>query len=114
MSSRRTTSSMPARTRAWDLIAYSYALYPGWTDYDLYGSNWDIRINPQGWNPGGYDDELVDGLIRQVLVSPNLNSQGILLDQLQQQVNENLFALWFGFPSEPRAGSDCHSGIPAE
>jgi ABC-type transport system substrate-binding protein len=90
-----------ANTRAWDLIAYSYALYPGFTDYDLYGSNWDIRINPQGWNPGGYNNEEVDDLIKKILISPNLTSQGNLLDRLQQIVNgDDLFGLWFGFPND--------------
>lgn len=90
-----------ANTRNWDLIAYSYSLYPGFTDYDLYGSNWDIRINPQGWNPGGYDNEEVDDLLKKILISPNLTSQANLLDRLQQAVNgEDLFGLWFGFPND--------------
>lgn len=90
-----------ANTRAWDLIAYSYALYPGFTDYDLYGSNWDIRINPQGWNPGGYNNDDVDNLLKKILISPNLTSQANLLDRLQQIVNgEDLFGLWFGFPND--------------
>jgi peptide/nickel transport system substrate-binding protein len=90
-----------ASSRAWDLIAYSYGLYPGFTYYDLYGSNWDIRINPQGWNPGGYNNEEVDDLIKKILISPNLTSQANLLDRLQQIVNgEDLFGLWFGFPND--------------
>jgi peptide/nickel transport system substrate-binding protein len=86
--------------RDYDLIAYSYALYPGFTDYDLYGSNWDIRINPQGWNPGGYHNEDVDSLIKKILISPNLTSQRTLLERLQQTVNDDLFGLWFGFPDD--------------
>lgn len=90
-----------ANTRAWDLIAYSYGLYPGFTDYDLYGSNWDIRINSQGWNPGGYQNEEVDDLLKKILISPNLVSQSNLLADLQAIVNEeDLFALWFGFPND--------------
>lgn len=90
-----------ATTRNWDLIAYSYALYPGFTDYDLYGSNWDIRINPQGWNPGGYDNDAVDDLLKKILLSPNLNSQANQLSRLQEIVNgEDLFGLWFGFPND--------------
>ena len=90
-----------ANTRAWDLIAYSYALYPGFTDYDLYGSNWDIRINPQGWNPGGYDNDDVDDLLKKILISPNLTSQANLLTRLQEIVNgEDLFGLWFGFQND--------------
>ena len=38
-------------THEFDLIAYAYNLYPGFTDFDLYGSAWDIRTNIQGWNP---------------------------------------------------------------
>lgn len=90
-----------SNTRNWDLIAYSYGLFPGFTDYDLYGSNWDIRINPQGWNPGGYDNEEVDDLLKKILISPNLTSQANLLDRLQRIVNgEDLFGLWFGFPND--------------
>lgn len=90
-----------AYSRNWDLIVYTYALYPGFTDYDLYGSNWDIRINPQGWNPGGYDNDEVDDLLKKILISPNLSSQGALLSRLQEIVNqEDLFGLWFGFPNE--------------
>jgi peptide/nickel transport system substrate-binding protein len=90
-----------ANARSWDLIAYSYGLYPGFVDYDLYGSNWDIRINPQGWNPGGYYNDEVDDLLKKILISPNLTSQATMLDRLQQIVNqEDLFALWFGFPND--------------
>lgn len=87
-------------SREYDLIAYSYRLYPGFTDYDLYGSNWDIRINPQGWNPGGYDNEAADQAIRRVLRSIDINQQRNHLFDLQQAVNDDLFGLWFGFPDD--------------
>jgi peptide/nickel transport system substrate-binding protein len=86
--------------RDYDFIAYSYALYPGFTDYDLYGSNFDIRINPQGWNPGGYDNEDVDDYIRRILISTDHDRQREMLVRLQQAVNDDLFGLWFGFPDD--------------
>lgn len=86
--------------RDYDLIAYSYALYPGFTDWDLYGSNWDIRINPQGWNPGGYHNEDVDGYITRIQLTTNPERQREMLIRLQQTVDEDLFGLWFGFPDD--------------
>jgi peptide/nickel transport system substrate-binding protein len=87
-------------TRDYDLIAYTYRLYPGFTDYDLYGSNWDIRINPQGWNPGGYENEEADQAIRRILISVDPNQQRSHLYDLQEAVNDDLFGLWFGFPDD--------------
>jgi ABC-type transport system substrate-binding protein len=86
--------------RDWDFIAYSYALYPGFTDYDLYGSNYDIRINPQGWNPGGYANDQVDSFIKRILITTELDRQTEILGQLQKEVNDDLFGLWFGFPDD--------------
>ncbi len=88
------------RLRDYDFIAYSYALYPGFTDYDLYGSNFDIRINPQGWNPGGYNNEDVDSFIRRILITTDPERQRDVLGRLQQTVNDDLFGLWFGFPDD--------------
>ncbi|MBX3071866.1 MAG: ABC transporter substrate-binding protein [Thermomicrobiales bacterium] len=87
-------------SRDYDLIAYAYPLYPGFTDFDLYGSNFDIRANPQGWNPGGYSNEQVDDLIRRQLVTVDLDRQREILAELQEVVNTDLFGLWFGFPDE--------------
>jgi len=86
--------------RDYDLIAYSYPLYPGFTDFDLYGSNFDIRINPQGWNPGGYSNEQVDDLLKRILVTVDPELQRNVLHDLQAAVNEDLFGLWFGFPDD--------------
>ncbi|CAN5734863.1 hypothetical protein BH24CHL4_BH24CHL4_22240 [soil metagenome] len=86
--------------RDYDFIAYSYTLYPGFTDYDLYGSNFNIRINPQGWNPGGYDNEDVDGFIRRILITIDPDRQRDVLLRLQQAVDDDLFGLWFGFPDD--------------
>ena len=48
---------------AFDLIAFTYSQYPGFTDFDLYGSEWDVRTNIQGFNPGGYHNDKVDRAI---------------------------------------------------
>ncbi len=87
-------------TRDFDLIAYAYDLYPGFTDFDLYGSAWDIRVNPQGWNPGGYRNEEVDEAIEAALGEVDLAEQREALVRLQRATNDDLFALWFGFAQE--------------
>lgn len=86
--------------REYDLIAYSYNLFPGFTDFDLYGTNWDIRQNPQGWNPGAYSNEDVDQAIRDYLTAENPDLGRDALVRLQQAANDDLFGLWFGFPRE--------------
>jgi peptide/nickel transport system substrate-binding protein len=86
--------------RDYDLIAYAYNLFPGFTDFDLYGSNWDIRQNPQGWNPGGYSNETVDQVLRAFLTAEDMTEARDALQVLQQTVNDDLFGLWFGFPQE--------------
>lgn len=83
-----------------DLVAYAYNLYPGFTDFDLYGSAWDIRQNPQGWNPGGYANGNVDQAIRQILTATDQETQVEALSNLQRTVNDDLFGLWFGFPRD--------------
>jgi peptide/nickel transport system substrate-binding protein len=83
-----------------DLIAYAYNLYPGFTDFDLYGSAWDIRLNPQGWNPGGYVNGNVDQAIRQILTATDQETQVDALSVLQRETNDDLFGLWFGFPRD--------------
>jgi peptide/nickel transport system substrate-binding protein len=87
-------------TREYDLIAYAYGLFPGFTDFDLYGSNWDIRQNPQGWNPGGYSNKDVDQAIRDFLTAKNQDGARDPLLRLQKETNDDLFGLWFGFPQE--------------
>ncbi len=86
--------------RDYDLIAYAYDLFPGFTDFDLYGSGWDIRLNPQGWNPGGYRNEAVDQAIAEALAAVDLATQREALGRLQRAANEHLFGLWFGFPQD--------------
>ncbi len=85
-------------TRDYDLIAYAFDLYPGFTDFDLYGSGWDIRVNSQGWNPGGYRNAEVDDAVDAALAAVDLPAQRNALVELQRAVNDDLFALWLGFP----------------
>lgn len=87
-------------THNFDLIAYAYDLFAGFTDFDLYGSAWDIRQNPQGWNPGGYADADADNAIRDILGASKPAEQLAALQTLQDVINNDLFALWFGFPRE--------------
>lgn len=87
-------------TRDFDLIAYAYTLYPGFTDFDLYGSGWDIRVNPQGFNPGGYRNRDVDEAVAEILREPDLDRQRDALYRLQRAANEDLFGLWLGFPQD--------------
>lgn len=85
-------------SREWDLMALSYRLFPGFTDMDLYGSAWDIRNNPLGFNPGGYRNDSADAAIQRWLeAAPNdLAAQRESLVELQRAVDEDLFGLWLG------------------
>lgn len=87
-------------SRDYDLIAYAYDLLPGFTDYDLYGSAWDIRTNPAGWNPGGYSNPDADAAIVDYLAAASLSRQKVALSRLQHAVTDDLFGLWFGFPDD--------------
>jgi peptide/nickel transport system substrate-binding protein len=87
-------------THDFDLIAFAYDLYPGFTDFDLYGSAWDVRENPQGFNPGGYRNPVVDAAIDAALVAVDVGRQRELLVELQREADDDLFALWFGFPRQ--------------
>ena len=88
------------RGHDFDLIAFSYQTYPGFTDFDLYGSNWDIRINPQGWNPGGYSNGTVDNAIRGALNALSLDVLVDAVETIQVTTNDDLFGLWLGFPQD--------------
>jgi peptide/nickel transport system substrate-binding protein len=87
-------------THDFDLIAYGYDLFPGFTDFDLYGSAWDIRINPQGWNPGGYRNLDVDQAILELFETVDQDKQRQILADIQRTTNDDLFGLWFGFPND--------------
>jgi peptide/nickel transport system substrate-binding protein len=86
--------------RDYDLIAYAYDQLPGFTDFDLYGSAWDIRNNPAGWNPGGYTNADADAAIEEFLAAIAVERQAIALRRLQRIVNEDLFGIWLGFPQD--------------
>ncbi len=86
--------------RTYDLIAYAYDQLPGFTDFDLYGSAWDIRANPAGWNPGGYANDDADAAIEEFLAAVSIERQAVALRRLQHAVNDDLFGLWFGFPRD--------------
>jgi peptide/nickel transport system substrate-binding protein len=86
--------------RTYDLIAYAYDQLPGFTDYDLFGSQWDIRSNPAGWNPGGYSNPDADAAIEAFLEAVSLERQRAALQQLQVVTNDDLFGLWLGFPRD--------------
>ena len=87
-------------SRDYDLIAYAYDQLPGFTDYDLYGSEWDIRTNPAGWNPGGYSTPDADEALSRYFEAISIERQAAALRDLQRVVDEDLFGLWFGFPDD--------------
>ena len=86
--------------RDYDLIAYAYDQLPGFTDFDLYGSAWDIRNNPAGWNPGGYTNADADAAIEEFLAAIAVERQADAVRRLQRIVNEDLFGIWLGFPED--------------
>jgi peptide/nickel transport system substrate-binding protein len=86
--------------RTYDLVAYAYDQLPGFTDFDLYGSAWDIRVNPAGWNPGGYANPDADAAIEEFLGAVSIERQASALRRLQRAVNDDLFGLWLGFPRD--------------
>lgn len=87
-------------TRDVDLIAFAYDLSPGFTDFDLFGSDWDVRTNPRGFNPGGYANAEVDAAIDDALGSVDIVDQQEALGRLQVAIDEDLFGLWLGFPRQ--------------
>lgn len=88
------------RTFDFDLVAYAYDLFPGFTDFDLYGAAWSIRSNPQGWNPGGYWNPEVELAITDFFAADaeGLDGQRDALARLQIATDDDLFGLWLGFP----------------
>jgi peptide/nickel transport system substrate-binding protein len=86
---------------SFDMIAFSYTLYPGFTDFDLYGSDWDVRTNVQGFNPGGYRNEAVNRAIGRALSTTDEAEYISALHAIQRQVSsDDLFGLWLGSPDE--------------
>jgi len=87
-------------SRNYDLISYAYDQLPGFSDFDLYGSRWDIRTNPAGWNPGGYANPEADAAIEEFLSAVSISRQATALRRLQRALNDDLFGLWLGFPDD--------------
>ncbi|HWV23941.1 MAG TPA: ABC transporter substrate-binding protein [Thermomicrobiales bacterium] len=86
--------------RMYDMVAYSLVGYPAFAEYDLYGTAWDIRTNTVGWNPGGYSNPDVDQAIDEYFASWTQKDMRKALVSLQKAANDDLFGLWFGFPSD--------------
>lgn len=86
--------------RTWDLIVYDLRLYPAFAEFDLFGSAWDSRTNPFGWNPGGYSNPAADAAINAWFEAVDQPDMVAALADLQQAVNDDLFGLWFGFPQD--------------
>lgn len=85
----------------YDLIAIQLNQYPAFNEFDLVGSPWSIRRNPAGWNPGGYWNAAVDEAIMTYLNTVDVDEMRAQLQIIQQQTNDDLFALWLGFPKQP-------------
>jgi ABC-type transport system substrate-binding protein len=86
---------------SFDMIAFSYSVFPGFADFDLYGSDWDVNTNVNGFNPGGYNNEAVDRAIGRALVATNDDDYRSALHAVQRAVGrDDLFGLWFGSPDE--------------
>lgn len=86
--------------RTWDLIVYDLRLGPAFAEFDLMGSAWDIRSNPAGWNPGGYSNADVDAAIAEYFDVVSVSEMASALSDLEAALNEDPFALWFGFPKQ--------------
>lgn len=88
------------QNRMYDMIAYSLTQYAAFAEFDLYGSAWDIRTNPAGWNPGAYSNPDVDAAIGAYFAAWEQAPMRAALYELQRAANEDLFGLWFGFPRD--------------
>jgi peptide/nickel transport system substrate-binding protein len=86
--------------RMYDMVAYSLVQYPAFAEFDLYGTAWDIRINPRGWNPGGYSNATVDEAINEYFAAWTQDDMRAALGKLQVAANDDRFGLWFGFPHD--------------
>lgn len=86
--------------REYDLIANSLVNYPAFNEFDLYGSQWDIRNNVRGWNPGGYFNAGVDAAIQSWFNATDPDEMKAAAGEIQKLTNEDLFGIWFGFPDD--------------
>lgn len=89
-----------SQNRMYDMIAYSLVSFPAFTEFDLYGTAWDIRANTVGWNPGGYSNDQVDAAIDAYFAAVTEEDMRAALVSLQQGANDDLFGLWFGSPDD--------------
>lgn len=86
--------------RDYDLIAHSLVGYPAFNAFDLIGSNWDIRWNTRGWNPGGYFNATVDGAIQEYFGATDPDAMAAAATAIQGGIVNDPFALWFGLPQD--------------
>ncbi|MGC4190589.1 MAG: ABC transporter substrate-binding protein [Thermomicrobiales bacterium] len=83
-----------------DMVAFTLVQYPAFDEYDLYGSQWDVRTNSAGWNPGSYDNPKADAALEKWFAATSEDQMKAALASLQQAVNDDLFGLWLGFPRD--------------
>ncbi|MGN6482816.1 MAG: ABC transporter substrate-binding protein [Thermomicrobiales bacterium] len=83
-----------------DMVAFTLVQYPAFDEYDLYGSQWNVRTNSAGWNPGSYDNAKADAALEKWFAAKTEDQMKAALTSLQQAVNDDLFGLWFGFPRD--------------
>ncbi len=84
----------------WDLLVYDLRLYPAFTEFDLIGTDWNVRTNPAGWNPGGYSNADADAAIQAYFAAVDEKGMAAALADLQDAIVEDPFALWLGFPQD--------------
>ncbi|HLZ69657.1 MAG TPA: peptide ABC transporter substrate-binding protein [Dehalococcoidia bacterium] len=84
----------------WDLYFASRILFAGFSDYGYYKSDWDPRVKANGLNAGAWSNPQADKLLDQIIREPDLVKQKDLLGQFQAIINDDLPALWFGFPRD--------------
>lgn len=86
--------------RDYDLIAYSLVTYPAFNEFDLIGSNWDIRSNVQGWNPGGYYNSGVDAAIEEWFGATDRDAMIAATQTIQIGIRDDMFGISLGFPND--------------
>lgn len=89
-----------ANNHQFDMAAFTLVQYPAFDEYDLYGSQWDVRTNSAGWNPGSYSSKKADAALDKWFAATTEDQMKAALTSLQAAVNDDLFGLWFGFPRD--------------
>lgn len=102
------------QNRDYDLIAYTLVNYPAFNEFDLYGSQWDIRNNVRGWNPGGYFNSGVDAAIEDWFNATDADAMKSAASEIQHLTNEDLFGIWFGFPDDLLLAREDVQGVNAD